>query len=85
MNPDVEQSGQGLAGPVAHTPWLMSQEERLRRFFLGRLEYLVQLRDGLADGPKPGDDRLIKWSLYSNYRDCISVGAGDEARALLAD
>ncbi len=82
MNPEIEQGEAGTASVVAPRP-VLSREETLRRFFLGRLEYLVQLRDGVAGGLKAQDDLLIKRALYSTYRDCVSVDVGDEARTLL--
>ena len=82
MNPEIDRSDAGMGGAAAQPP-LLSREERIRRFFLGRLAHLVRLRDGVGGALKPEDERLVKWALYSTYRDCVSVGAGDEARALL--
>ncbi|HEX2173331.1 MAG TPA: hypothetical protein VHL09_12910 [Dehalococcoidia bacterium] len=82
MNPEIEQGETGATGAVVPRT-VLSREETLRRFFLGRLEYLIRLRDGAAGGLKAQDDLLIKRALYSTYRDCVSLGSGDEARALL--
>ena len=83
MNPETEPSEAGGAGTVADSPPSLSREERLRQFFLGRLVHLIRLRDGLGGGLKPEDERLVKWALYSTYRDCVSAGVGEEARAAL--
>jgi hypothetical protein len=82
-NPEIERGEPGAAGPVAPAPEAVSREERWRRFFLGRLEYLIQLRDGLRGPLSPERERLVKRALYSTYRDCLSLGVGDEARARL--
>lgn len=82
MNREIEPGEPGTTGAVAPRP-VLSREETLRRFFLGRLEYLVQIRDGSGGALKPADDLLIKRALYSTYRDCISMGVGDEARTIL--
>lgn len=79
-NPGETSAGAGTTSPAAALP---TREDVLRKFFLGRLEYLLRLRDSIGDSLKPADDLLIKRAIYSTYRDCLSIGAGDEARALL--
>jgi hypothetical protein len=82
MNPEIEQSEvRPISVATPRTVW--GREDSLRHFFFGRLGYLVQLRDGTASGLKAQDDWLIKRALYSTYRDCASIGLGDEALALL--
>lgn len=84
MNPDPKHGEPGAAAAsVTPSPALRSREETLRAFFLGRLDYLVRLRDGSGDSLKPADDLLIKRAIYSTYRDCLSLGVGDEARSQL--
>lgn len=84
MNANFNQSelsaGAGITSPAAAVP---TREDVLRKFFLGRLEYLLRLRDGIGESLKTADDLLIKRAIYSTYRDCLSLGAGDEARVLL--
>lgn len=84
MNPDPAHGEPGAAAAsVTPSPATRSREDTLRAFFLSRLEYLVRLREGVGESLKPADDLLIKRAIYSSYRDCLSMGAGDEARGLL--
>ncbi len=82
-NPEIERGEPGPARPAASSPEVISREERWRRFFLGRLEYLIQLRDGRRGPLTAEKERLVKRALYSTYRDCLSLGVGDEARTRL--
>jgi hypothetical protein len=53
--------------------------------FLQRLENLVLKRQQFAPRAAPGDwrMRLIDKAMYSTYQDCLGLGVGDEARAIL--
>lgn len=55
----------------------------LARFFLTRLERLVQLR--LSEHNRLSDEytRLLNRAIYSTLCDCIDAGVGDLARARL--
>lgn len=82
-NPEFSFSSGMMREAGAQSPIAVSREETLRRFFIGRLEYLIALRDGLGDSLEIRDVLLIKRALYSTYRDCVSLGVGDEARTRL--
>lgn len=56
-------------------------ENRLRAFFLGRLDYLVRLENGIPLTPE--QKTFLPKAKYSTYLDCLNVGAGDQARDLL--
>ncbi len=57
----------------------------LRHFFLERLRRMVALRREQAPLLAPGDPhlRLLDKAVYSTFCDCLDLGAGDEARAIL--
>lgn len=57
----------------------------LRRFFLARLRDLVALRSEHARQLPDGDPnlRLLDKAIYSIYCDCLDLGVGEEARAIL--
>jgi hypothetical protein len=59
-----------------------------RAFCLQRLTRLLMVRAELEDGQGPELElqrRLVDHALYAGYRDCLSVGAEQEAKLALAD
>lgn len=60
---------------------------RLRRLFLKRLRRVVDMRRERAPLLEPGasDLRLLDRAVYSTYCDCLDLGAGEEARAILRE
>lgn len=58
---------------------------QFRRLFLDRLEGMVAFRRQQARIRVPGDPnlRLLDRAVYSTFCDCIDLGAGEEARAIL--
>lgn len=57
----------------------------VQRFFLGRLETLVAARRLPETGLERWQSRLLNHAIYSTYCDCVALGIGDEARAVLHD
>jgi len=57
----------------------------LRRFFLSRLRDMVALRSEHARRLPDGDPnlRLLDKAIYSIYCDCLDLGVGEDARAIL--
>lgn len=55
----------------------------LRDFYLKRLERLVHLRQEYEDQLNTLGLELVERSIYTTYRDCIAVGAGEEAKAMV--
>jgi hypothetical protein len=57
----------------------------IQTLFLLRLQSLVGKRQQYGDRIDVGDWRmkLLDKALYSTYCDCVALGIGDEARALL--
>lgn len=56
-----------------------------QRFFLQRIERLIRLREEYQALLRPDDweNRLLTKATYSTYCDCVQLGVGAEARALL--
>ncbi len=56
-----------------------------RRFFLARLRRLVAARQqhGSLEDAGSLNLRLLDRAVYSTFCDCLDLGAGEEARALL--
>lgn len=57
----------------------------LQRFFLKRLQHMVAVRRerGPLLGAGDPDLRLLDKAVYSTFCDCLDLGAGEEARAVL--
>jgi hypothetical protein len=57
----------------------------LKRFFLQRLERLVEIRRDKGSLLEEGTAilRLVDKAVYSTFCDCLDLGAGKEARAIL--
>lgn len=58
----------------------------LQLHFLGRLKQLVDQRVSLKQDEVPPDDLLWRVSsraMYSTYQDCVDIGVGEEANAIL--
>ncbi len=57
----------------------------LKRFFLQRLERLVEIRRDKGPLLEEGTAtlRLVDKAVYSTFCDCLDLGAGKEARAIL--
>ena len=58
----------------------------LQMFFLLRLGRLLRLRQNVANPPEVAEwlVRLLGKAIYSTYRDCVTIGLGDDARELFA-
>ena len=58
----------------------------LQLHFLGCLKQLVDQRVSLKQDEVPPDDLLWRVSsraMYSTYQDCVDIGVGEEANAIL--
>ncbi len=56
-------------------------------FFLKRLDRLARLSHYADAHPhfSPEEARLLRWSTYSTYRDCVGLGIGTKAQVVLRD
>jgi hypothetical protein len=59
----------------------------LQRFFLQRLDRIVSVRRERGPLLDAGDLdlRLLDKAVYSTFCDCLDLGVGDDARAILRD
>jgi hypothetical protein len=55
-----------------------------KALFVRRLERLIRLRRDYSDDLNPLGLRLLDRAIHSTYQDCITYGAHDEVRNLLA-
>ncbi len=57
----------------------------LQHFFLVRLQHLVNIRQEKGSLPETGTSnlRLLDKAVYSTFCDCLDLGVGKEARAVL--
>jgi hypothetical protein len=64
-----------------------SAPKYLQRFFLQRLDHVVSVRREHAASLEVAefDLRLLDKAVYSTYCDCLDLGIGDDARAILRD
>jgi hypothetical protein len=64
------------------------ERDGYRNFCLARLEHFLSLR--CVPGGESSDDarlhqKIVERAVYSAFRDCVSTGAGAEARRLLGE
>jgi len=55
----------------------------VQRFFLIRLERMVELRRSPEARTETWQSTLIDRAIYSTFRDCVALGLADEARTVL--
>jgi hypothetical protein len=64
------------------------ERDAYRKFCVARLDRFLHLRRSTVD-ESPEDTRLhqkvVERAIYSAFRDCVSAGAGNEARRLLGE
>ncbi len=71
---------QSSARQVAH-----ARPDQLRDGYLGRLRRLLRLRRDHYDELNEQGLRLLDRSIFAAYCDCIDIGQGEAARAVLKD
>lgn len=83
--PDDFEEKDSMALSENDLPKLRSYQP-LQIFFLLRLGRLLRLRQNVANSPETAEwlVRLLGKAVYSTYRDCLTIGLGDDARALFA-
>jgi len=69
-----------LAGQIGAAP-----TSQLRDGYLNRLRRLLRLRRDHLDELNDQGLRLLDRSIFAAYCDCIDIGEGDAARAILKD
>jgi len=62
-----------------------AKPEQLREGYLSRLRRLLRLRRDHMDELNEQGLRLLDRSIFAAYCDCIDIGQGDAARAVLKD
>ncbi len=62
-----------------------ARPEQLREGYLSRLRRLLRLRRDHFDELNDAGLRLLDRSIFAAYCDCLDIGQGDAARAVLKD
>ncbi len=70
---------------AAAAPISRATPEQLRDGYLARLRRLLRLRRDHFDELNDQGLRLLDRSIFAAYCDCIDIGQGDAARAVLKD
>jgi hypothetical protein len=80
----ISESGFPRRGEGGRRDWIDARAyTAVQRFFLGRLERFVGMKDGPGVGLEAWQKALVHRSIYSTYCDCVEHGLADEARLLL--
>jgi hypothetical protein len=80
----ISDSGIPRRGEGGRRDWIDARAyTAVQRFFLGRLERFVSMRDAGDVGLETWQASLVHRSIYSTYCDCVEQGLVDEARLLL--
>ncbi len=73
-----------MRGDAGRVDWFdTTRYTVVQRFFLGRLERLVAVRNAPDSHLEPWQRVLVHRAIYSTYCDCVELGLTEEARILL--
>jgi hypothetical protein len=80
----ISDSGFPRRGEGGRRDWIDTRAyTAVQRFFLGRLERFVSMRDGSSARFDSWQTALVHRAIYSTYCECVELGLADEARLLL--
>jgi hypothetical protein len=91
---ESQNSSEPAAGPEILLPNIqrfqieMYERDAYRKFCIARLEHFLSLRRTHDEAPSADvrlHQKVVERAIYSAFRDCVSAGAGSEARKLLGE